>query len=281
VDLDKTDRDPQAREIVGRREGTDVTPRTVVEQGWPAVRAGVARTRVHARRPVARTPYVWDVLQRVRPDKAETLARPGTAIVIEGFMRSGNTFSVAAFEVANGPDLHVARHLHGAAHVLRAVRLGLPTVVLVRAPRDAVLSYLVRRSDQTPYEALLEYLDFYRTVWRVRDSFVVGLFDRVTSDFGSVIGDVNARFGTSFRRFEHSPENEAAAFRLVEEMNRRESGGEVRETHVGRPSEERSRRKEELRASLHRPRTAAKLREAEELYRRYVDLAAGLRADEG
>jgi hypothetical protein len=237
-------------------------------------RTVVARLRLHARRPVARTPYLWDVLQHVRADKAVTLARPGTAIVIEGSMRCGNTYSVAAFEVANGPDLHVARHLHGAAHVLRAVRLGLPTVVLIRSPRDAVLSYLVRRAEQTPYEALLEYLDFYRTVWRVRDAFVIGLFDRVTSDFGSVIDEVNERFGTSFRRYENTPENEAAAIALVEEMNRAESGGEVQETHVGRPSEERARRKEELRASLSRPRAAAKLREAEDLYRRYVELAA-------
>jgi hypothetical protein len=49
------------------------------------------------------------------------------------------------------------------------------------------------------------------------------------------------------------------------------------ETHVGRPSGERSRRKEELQALLDQPRTAAKLREAELFYDRYVELAAGNR----
>ena len=232
------------------------------------------RARHHARRPLARTPYLWDAAMRVRPSKNATLARPDTAIVIEGFLRSGNTFSVAAFEIANGPELHVGRHLHGAPHVLRAVRLGLPTVVLIRQPRDAVLSYLVRRATLTPHDALLEYLDFYRTTWPVRDGFVVGLFDRVISDFGGVIDEVNTRFGTSFRRFEHTPENEAKAIALVEEMNRLESGGEVLETHVGRPSGERARRKEELRTLLDRPRTAARLREADRLYERYAGLAA-------
>jgi hypothetical protein len=210
---------------------------------------------------------------RVRPGKYATLARADTAIVIEGFLRSGNTFSVAAFEIANGPELHVGRHLHGGPHVLRAVRLGLPTVVLVRQPREAVLSYLVRRDTLTPYDALLEYIDFYRSVWRVRERFVIGLFDRVTSDFGSVVDEVNERFGTSFGRFDPTPENEARAFQLVEQMNRLESGGEVVETHVGRPSAERARRKDELRALLDRPRTAAKLRAAEGLYERYVELA--------
>jgi hypothetical protein len=107
----------------------------------------------------------------------------------------------------------------------------------------------------------------------VRDRFVVGLFDEVTSDFGAVVDRVNRRFGTSFRRFEPTPENEARAFRLVEEMNRLESGGEVRETHVGRPSAERAGRKEELRALLDRPRTAARLAEADLLYAQYAGIA--------
>lgn len=239
-----------------------------------SLRRNADRARHHARRPLARTPYLWDLAMRVRPEKNATLARPDTAIVIEGFLRSGNTFSVAAFEIANGPELHVGRHLHGGPHVLRAVRLGLPVVVLIRHPRDAVLSYLIRRDTLTPYDALLEYLDFYRTAWRVRHGFVVGLFDQVTSDFGAVIDAVNERFGTSFARFEPTPENEAAAFRLVEDMNRLESGGQVVETHVGRPSGQRTLRKDELRGLLEHPRTVAKLREAEQLYERYVELAA-------
>jgi len=228
------------------------------------------RVRHHARRPLARTPYLWDAAMRVRPEKNATLARPDTAIVIEGFLRSGNTFSVAAFQIANGSALHVGRHLHGAPHVLRAVRLGLPTLVLIREPRDAVLSYLVRRPTLTPHDAVLEYLDFYRTAWPARHGFVVGPFDQVTSDFGAVLVRVNARFGTAFRPYEATPENEARAFALVEEMNRLETGGEVVESLVGRPSSERSRRKEQLRALLERPRTAEKLREAEELHQRYL-----------
>lgn len=234
----------------------------------------VDRARHHARRPLARTPHLWDAAMRVRPSKNATLARRDTAIVIEGYLRSGNTFSVAAFQIANGPDLHIGRHLHGGPHVLRAVRLGLPTLVLIRQPRDAVLSYLVRRATLTPHDAVLEYLDFYRTAWPVRNSFVVGLFDDVTSDFGAVLDQVNRRFGTSFRRYEPTPENEARAFALVEEMNRLETGGEVVESLVGRPSAERSLRKRELEALLDRPKTAARLRYAENLFQRYVELAA-------
>ncbi len=232
------------------------------------------RVRHHVRRPLARTPYLWDLAIYARSGKRTTLARHDTAIVLEGFLRSGNTFSVAAFGVANGHGLHVARHLHGGPHILRAVRLGLPTVVLIRQPRHAVLSYLIRRDTLTPDDAVLEYLDFYQTAWPARHGFVVGLFEQVVSDFGAVIDAVNARFDTSFARYEPTPENEAAAFREVEEMNRRECRGEVVETHVGRPSVERSARKEELRSLLDVPRTAARLRAAEDLYSRYAHIAA-------
>jgi len=209
----------------------------------------------------------------LRASKRATLARRGTGIVIEGFLRSGNTFSVAAFTLANGPDIHVGRHLHSPAHVLRAVRLGLPTVVLIRQPRPAVLSYLIRRPTLTPHDAVLEYLDFYRTAWVVRGHFITAPFDEVVSDFGSVLDRVNARFETAFRRYDSTPENEAATFAAVEEMNRRECRGEVVETHVARPSELRSRRRDELQALLDEPRTARRLREAELVYEAYLGLA--------
>jgi hypothetical protein len=232
------------------------------------------RVRHHARRPLARTPYLWDAAMVVRPGKRATLARRDTAIVIEGFLRSGNTFSVAAFTIANGRELHVGRHLHGAPHLLRAVRLGVPAVALIRDPADAVASYLVRRPTLSVDDAVVEYLDFYQTAWRAREGFVVGLFDAVVSDFGAVVHAVNRRFGTSFVAYEPSAENQAEAFALVEEMNRLECRGELVETHVGRPSAQRDIRKREIRTLMQRPRTRALLGRAEDLYGRYVALAA-------
>lgn len=230
----------------------------------------VDRLRHRARRPLLRVPGLWELAMLARSGKRKTLARRDTAIVIEGFLRSGNTYSVAAFAVANGSGPHVGRHLHGAPHVLRAVRLGLPTVVLIRRPADAVASYLVRRPTLTPDDGLREYVDFYRTAWRVRDGVVVGLFDQVVADFGVVIEHVNERFGTSFTVYRPTPQNEAAAFDRVEQMNRAECRGELVETHVGRPSAQRGQRRREVDALMQRPRTRALLGQAESLYDRYA-----------
>jgi hypothetical protein len=209
----------------------------------------------------------------LRPAKRSTLAGPRTAIVIEGFLRSGNTYSVAAFQVANGFDAHIGHHLHGGAHVRRAVRLGLPTVVLVRRPADAVSSYLVRRPTLTPDDALLEYLDFHRTAWPARDGFVVAPFTQVVADFGAVTSRVNERFGTSFACFDGAEASHVAALALVEEMNRRECGGDLVETHVGRPSAERERRKQAVQSRLQRPRTRDLLARADAVFAQYVALA--------
>jgi hypothetical protein len=240
-------------------------------------RAQLDRLRHHVRRPLARTPYVWDAAMMVRADKRTTLARHDTALVIDGFLRSGNTFSVAAFVIANGDEPHLGRHLHGGPHILRAARLGVPAVVLIRRPADAVASYLVRRPSLTPDDALVEYVDFYRTCWRVRDHFVVGVFDDVIADFGSVVRAVNERFGTSFRPFEPTADNQAAAFALVEEMNRRECRGEVVESHVGRPSADRRQHADEIRAFIAEHGSSRLMGRADGWYERYVALASAAR----
>ena len=207
-----------------------------------------------------------------RSDKRLTLARRDTALVIEGFPRSGNTFASAAFMVANGRDIPLGRHLHGAPHLLRAARLGVPAIALIRAPRDAVLSYVIRRPHLTVADALIEYVDFYRTAWRARDSFVIGPFTEVTEDFGSVIDEVNVRFGTTFNRYEATPEASQSAIELVEEMNREESGGVVVESQVGRPSAERAQHRQQLEGLLEDPTVKTHLAAAEEWFERYIDL---------
>ncbi len=207
-----------------------------------------------------------------RSEKRLTLARRDTALVIEGFPRSGNTFASAAFMVANGRDVPLGRHLHGAPHLLRAARLGVPAIALIRDPRDAVLSYVIRRPHLTVIDSLIEYVDFYRTAWRARDSFVIGPFAQVTNDFGSVIDEVNERFGTAFHRYEATPEESQTAIELVEEMNREESGGVVVESQVGRPSVARAEQRQQLEGLLEEPTVKRHLASAEEWFERYCAL---------
>ena len=159
-------------------------------------------------------PTVYLTLCRIRPKTRQITVSKDTEIVIEGFSRSANTFAVAAFTFAQGRPVKIARHLHAPAQVIEAVRRGIPCIVLIRKPRDAVLSLLVREPHISAEQALKDYIRFYRTVVPYRDKFVVGRFEEVTTDFGEVIRRVNARFGTNFKPFEHTDKNPRKVFQL-------------------------------------------------------------------
>ena len=193
-----------------------------------------------------------------------------TEIVIEGYPRSGNTFAVAAFRLAQRRPVRIAHHLHAAAQVLAGVRRGLPVMVLLREPESAVLSVAVKDPSASIRWALRSYVRFHRAVASHRSGFVIAPFDRVRADFGRVIRSVNDRFGTAFAEFVHTEPNLSAVLDSVERRGEREARatGRSLERAVGRPSPERDRAKEALRESYLDERHAALRREAEALFER-------------
>ena len=192
-------------------------------------------------------------------------------IVIDGFPRSANTFSVHAFRLVN-PDAVIAHHTHAAAQILRAAKLGVPTIVLMRHPRDAVLSEVIRERRRTLNRTLRDWLSFYDTVASVADSFVVGEFDVVTSNYGAVIDRVNHRFGTAFQPFRNDPALDDVTFQSIENGARaRGKRGLLLESQVPRPSSVRRALKSELEAELERPSLRRLLARADE---RHASLTA-------
>lgn len=238
----------------------------------PPARLGHAlRHGVH--RLVARRPALFFPYMRLRAKYRPILVAPDTEVVIEGYPRSGNTFAVAAFELAQERPVRVARHTHAPAQVMEAARRGLPTLVLLRPPRQAAISLLIREPVFTPRQALALYLLFYEGIRPYRQGYVIAPFDEVVSDFGRSVRRLNQAFATRFGVFEASPDNTDAAFRRVEAMERRESGGPLRETHVARPSGCRTTRQEQLDAALGAPGLQDLLRRCQALHDEFLDLA--------
>ena len=245
--------------------------------------AWAARTRLARRRAYLR-------LARLR--YPENVVGPETELVIDGFMRTASTFAVVAFQVAQPRPVRVAHHLHAPAQVHEAVRRGVPALVTIRAPEESVLSTAVWEPHVGVDGALAAYVAFYSALMPCRDGIVVGSYERVTSDLGSVIEMVNARFGTAFAPFEATPEGVAECFAIIDDRARRpawdavigrfmsglagkaeldaaRAAGErsaVPQTRVARPSDDRQARKEALRASYHRPALAALRARAQELH---------------
>ncbi len=197
----------------------------------------------------------------LRKDSLQAVA-PNTEILIEGFPRSANSFAVVAFNEAQGGGARIANNLHVPAQVIRAAEWGIPTLVLLRNPRDAVLSYAVRDPISVG-QALEYYVSFYEAVERYRDSFVLGPFEEVTSDYGPVIERVNARFGTNFAPFRHTEENVARVFALIDVLYEESfAGASSHENAVSRPSDSRKEAKESAGRELESPRVTKLLDQA-------------------
>lgn len=172
-----------------------------------------------ARRVLARTVYEVGTLVARYPAVALRVARrrghgvpvgEETDIVIEGYPRSANSFAVAAFEAAQMQPVQVAHHTHAPASVIAAVRRGIPAVVLVREPEDAVVEFVLLKPELTVGQALRGWVRFYRPLLPFRERFVVARTDEVLADLAAAIARVNDRFGTGFAPFEPTDENLAA-----------------------------------------------------------------------
>lgn len=198
----------------------------------------------------------------------------GTDVVIEGYPRSANSFAVAAFDMPQPRPLRIAHHTHAPAQIVQGCRLGVPTLVLVRDPDEAVLNTCIYHPFLHVRDALWAYVWFHDAIWPFRDRFVVGPFPEVTSDFGATMRRVNERFGTAFTPFDHTEENVRRCFDAMDTYWKEQVGqGETFERVVGRPSEWRDRERERLRVLLDAPRLARLRMRAEVQYRTLVAMA--------
>jgi hypothetical protein len=214
--------------------------------------AGLARIRRRFHGWLGRHPalYLPLVSRRRAFDGSRKAVGKDTELVIEGFPRSGNSFALAAFRLTQ-PSLRIAHHLHAPAQVIAAARQGIPALVVIRDPDDAIVSLLLRAPGWEPREAFAEYARFYSSILPYRERFVVASFREIVSDFGPVIRRLNRRFGTSFAEFEHTPENVKRCFEFVEHVSVTNGhGGEGFELSVARPSAVRDEQKSAVRASI-------------------------------
>ena len=208
-------------------------------------------------------------LLRTRDDVKRVVSRD-TQLVIEGFPRSGNSFARRAFVVAQNGSFdttRIAHHLHVPAQVVQAARWQIPTLVLIRRPRDAVLSFALWDPISVD-QALRYYVSFYETVEKYRDSYVLGLFEEVTEDFGQVIKRMNDKFGTAFSLFRHDEQNVGRVFADMDTYARKKYGETQWERKVHHPSAVKERMKNEIAHDLANPKRKKLMAEAEAVYNR-------------
>ena len=183
------------------------------------------------------SPEYFPIWRKIRSKSYPHTVNKQTDITIEGFPRSGNTFAVAAFEFSQNKELTIAHHTHSAAQVIESVKLNIPTLLLVRFPKDAIISLVIRENISIT-TAIKSYVNYYENLYKYRDKVYLVSFEKLTTDFGEIITAVNKKFGTCFVPFMHHAENLKKVFSIVDEMELKFSGS-LDETQVARPSKHR------------------------------------------
>ena len=169
-------------------------------------------------------PRIYLPLIRLKKQSAKLAPNDETKIVIEGYPRSANSFAVGAFRSVQPEPLHIANHLHCAASIIYACQNNIPCIALIRNPVDAIISLrsldlqatLVkpeRRPHCMPFKMMLKkYIKFYSQIKPYNSSFIVGLFEDVTRDFGKIILRANKKYNTDFIAYENVKENNKKVF---------------------------------------------------------------------
>jgi hypothetical protein len=153
--------------------------------------------------------------RRKYPGPSPEVISSATELVIDGYTRCASTFAVYAFQLAQPAPVRLAHHLHAPAQLAAAARARVPALAVIREPRGALLSQLIREPDVALRDALIAYARFYERLLPHRGRLVAADFEEVTKDFGAVTRRVNDRFGTGFAEFEPSEQNTQRCFELI------------------------------------------------------------------
>ena len=205
----------------------------------------------------------------------KTMIHSDTEIVIDGYPCSANTFAEKAFKMAQQRAVSIAHHTHDPSQLIAAAKANVPTIVLVRNPEEAVLSYVTRFCEvsnkpepevaQLIYDRLREYMDFYRRIIKYRESYVIAEFNKVTSAYDLIIKQVNNKYGVDFTPFDCSDKNVKQVFLTIEKSNQQRMGYLDRKT-VALPSFKREKKKMALRSYLNIQRIDSILQASRQLY---------------
>jgi hypothetical protein len=219
------------------------------------------------------TPGLCEVYLKSRPEYRVFLPTSATAIAIEGFPRSANTYAREAFKFANPSVGPVSSHLHTPRAIELAVKHGVPSIVLIRDPAFAVTSMIQFAGDVDVRRTLNGYCRFYKRVKPLLAHVVLADFAQVTKDFGQVITRCNQKFGTDFVPYIWTPEAEEEVAKAIEQAAAVIKADNF-ENMVSRPSSKRNSAEEFLKTLTEGDHAA--LHAASQLYQELLEEAGAL-----
>lgn len=223
---------------------------------------------------VGKYPWLFYALYGLIPKNRKMSVHRDTQLVIEGFPRSANTFAVVAVQNAQPVKLRLAHHMHVPAQVIRGVHWNIPTIVLIRKPKDAIVSFIIHDKNTSITEALNCYISFYQKIYPYKAHYVVGLFEEVINNLSGIIQKTNNKFRTSFVLPVYADSSPIDLFQRIESIAKVESirRGETgySELEISRPSSARKPVKKELMGELSQSQYSELIKIAEKTYNDFL-----------
>lgn len=86
---------------------------------------------------------LWYYLYRKNRGVTIDFFRPETVLYLDGYPRSGNTYSLHLIR-SLWPDIHFVHHFHAIAPIKIALRRNIPVYILVREPLNSITSWYLK-----------------------------------------------------------------------------------------------------------------------------------------
>jgi FkbM family methyltransferase len=264
-------------DLLGRTRGATGTKYGVANLLLQARQAGHRLLR-GAKYLLGHDPIFLPILLRLTPSGISRQITEHTDLVVEGFPRSGNTFTVFALQDASNHQLRITKHVHQPSQIKLGLYRGVPTVLVVREPVAVLSSYLVYAPQGRPAGVIKEYISYHRELVPYAEQLLVCDFEEITSDMSAVIARINYRYSMNIPSFDQSAANVERLFTQIAReftlLNPRRRPSEI----VAAPSSDRREMSARAREELLNPRNKTLLNEAFEVYEYLANISSEQRA---
>lgn len=203
--------------------------------------------------------------------------RPATELVVDAYPRCANSFFARRIIHAQQGTMQIAHHTHAAGILVTAVRRGIPTVTILREPRNAIVSFAVYLSSvcghapTATWLAIKEYIAFHEVLIPIVNELAILSFEDVTHKFFDCIDAINQGFGLGLRSGEKQAGFEEEADSIILAAHRFYEGASSSQGYVARkpvPDQTKKVLQARFHAEIERDRYAGLLGRAESLYQR-------------
>lgn len=132
--------------------------------------------------------------KKLRKSTRDSRVQKDSDLAIIGYPRCGNSFGTRVIQYLQPTNIKIASHHHFVAELKYALQLGVPSLLLVRDPLNAVSSLVVRNPEIKISHALRWYIWFYQEAYKCSKKCCVADYKEITKSPDVIIQKLNAMY---------------------------------------------------------------------------------------